>query len=113
MVVTKPAELRREQKKYFSIAYSGEPVVVSRPRNENVVVISEEQYRELTTGNGLLAYYSEIVKNEDFDVSFAEEKESERSPKRIIGIAKDINLCNPEYDFEEFNDEIAKMFGVV
>lgn len=28
-------------KKYFNIAYQGEPVVVSRPRNENVVIISK------------------------------------------------------------------------
>ena len=33
MVVTKPAEIRNEQKKYFNIAYQGEPVVVSRPRS--------------------------------------------------------------------------------
>ena len=28
-----------------------------------------------------------------------------------IGLARDRELYNPEYDFDEYNDEIAKLFG--
>lgn len=104
MVVTKPAEIRKEQKKYFSIAYKGEPVVVSRPRNENVVVISEEQYKELTTQNRLLAYYSGLMGKENLGGDLSKPK------ARIIGIAKG-KLKAPD-NLDEYNDEIAGMFGV-
>lgn len=60
MVVTKPAEIRQEQKKFFNIAYQGEPVVVSRPRSENVVIISENEYRRMSSSNHLLAYYYKL-----------------------------------------------------
>ncbi len=32
---------------------------------------------------------------------------------RTIGIARGVNLCAPNYDFDEYNSEIAKMFGVL
>ncbi len=123
MVVTKPVEIRKEQKKFFSIAYKGEPVIVSRPRNENVVVISEEKYRELTTQNRLLAYYlglagdkkpdgREESRHDDIMYEVKEEYFA-KSPKRVIGIAKGIELCDSDYDFDECNEEIAELFGVV
>ena len=28
-----------------------------------------------------------------------------------IGIAKDMDLYNPDYDFDEYNGEIARLFG--
>ncbi len=76
MVVTKPVEIRKEQKKYFNIAYQGEPVVVSRPRNENVVVISEEEYRRIKMENRVLSYAVKLLDtetNKKTDDSFEEE----------------------------------------
>ena len=110
MVVTKPADIRKEQKKYFSIAYQGEPVIVARPRNENVVVISEDEYNRLMTLGRLSAYHEGLI-GEVSDVT--EDYNKSKTKKRIIGIAEGIELCNPEYDFDEYNDEIAKMFGVI
>ena len=110
MVVTKPADISKEQKKYFSIAYQGEPVIVSRPRNENVVVISEDEYNRLMTLGRLSAYHEGLI-GEVSDVT--EDCNTSKTKKRIIGIAEGIELCNPEYDFDEYNDEIAKMFGVI
>lgn len=122
MVLTKPADIRREQKKYFNIAYQGEPVVVTRPRSENVVVISEERYKELITMNRLLAYHNSLSDTTNVDVGSDDSllitdeldiNNKRQSNRRIIGIAEGMNLCNPEYDFDEYNDEIAKLFGVV
>ena len=45
MIATKQVDLRANLKKYFDIAFSGEPVIVSR--KQNVVVISESEYNEL------------------------------------------------------------------
>ena len=47
MIATKQTDLRANLKKYFDIAFSGEPVIVSRKQNKNVVVISEREYNEL------------------------------------------------------------------
>lgn len=61
-------------------------------------------------------------KKESFDISGlinrAEQREyanataGKKSFKRI-GIAEGECLLDPEYDIDEYNDEIAKMFGVV
>ena len=47
MIATKQMDIRANLKKYFDIAFSGEPVIVSRKENKNVVVISENEYNEL------------------------------------------------------------------
>ncbi|MDO4555153.1 MAG: type II toxin-antitoxin system Phd/YefM family antitoxin [Lachnospiraceae bacterium] len=47
MITTKQVDLRANIKKYFDLAFSGEPVIVSRKKNENVVVISEQEYNDL------------------------------------------------------------------
>ena len=47
MIATKQVDLRANLKKYFDIAFSGEPVIVARKQNKNVVEISESEYNEL------------------------------------------------------------------
>lgn len=47
MIATKQMDVRANIKKYFDIAFDGEPVIVSRKENRNVVIISEAEYNEL------------------------------------------------------------------
>ncbi|MCM1283370.1 MAG: type II toxin-antitoxin system Phd/YefM family antitoxin [Muribaculaceae bacterium] len=47
MIATKQIEVRENIKKYFDMAFEGEPVVVSCQENKNVVIISESEYNEL------------------------------------------------------------------
>lgn len=47
MIATKQMDIRANIKKYFDIAFAGEPVIVSRKENKNVVVISESEYNDL------------------------------------------------------------------
>ena len=47
MIATKPLDLRTNLKKYMDFAFRGEPVVIARPKNENVVMLSEQEYNEL------------------------------------------------------------------
>lgn len=47
MIATKQMDIRANIKKYFDLAFSGEPVIVSRKENRNVVVISETEYNNL------------------------------------------------------------------
>ena len=41
MIATKQMDLRANIKKYFDIAFNGEPVIVSRKENKNVVIIQK------------------------------------------------------------------------
>lgn len=61
MVVTKPADFRMNQKEFFQKAYEGEAVIISRPRNENVVMISVDEYNELRFAKRMYAYCDGIV----------------------------------------------------
>ena len=47
MIATKQMDVRANIKKYFDLAFDGEPVIVSRKENRNVVIISEAEYNEL------------------------------------------------------------------
>ena len=47
MIATKQMDVRANIKKYFDMAFNGEPVIVSRKENRNVVIISEAEYNEL------------------------------------------------------------------
>lgn len=47
MITTKPLDLRSNLKKYMDSAFRGELVVISRPKNENVVMVSEKEYSDL------------------------------------------------------------------
>ena len=47
MIATKQMDIRANIKKYFDLAFAGEPVIVSRKENKNVVVISEKEYNDL------------------------------------------------------------------
>lgn len=47
MIATKQMDLRANIKKYFDLAFNGEPIIVSRKENKNVVVISEKEYNNL------------------------------------------------------------------
>ncbi len=47
MIATKQMDVRANIKKYFDMAFYGEPVIVSRKENKNVVIISEAEYNEL------------------------------------------------------------------
>ena len=114
MVVAKPAEIRQEQKKFFNIAYQGEPVVVSRPRSENVVIISEDEYNDIMAKNRLLSYYLGLADNNASDHEGIDiDNNVGKGQKLKVGIAKGIELCNPDFDFDAYDEDIANMFGVL
>lgn len=47
MIATKPVDLRARLKDYLDTAFEGEPVIVSRKNNRNVVIVSESEYNAL------------------------------------------------------------------
>ncbi len=65
MVATKPADIRSRQKEYFEQAYMGETVIVSRPQNKNVVIISEKKYNEMLQAQRMQEYVSRLYGGRD------------------------------------------------
>ena len=63
MIATKQMDIRANLKKYFDIAFSGEPVIVSRKENKNVVVISENEYNELQRAKRNAEYLTMLDKS--------------------------------------------------
>ena len=47
MIATKPIDLRANLKNYLDDAFNGEPVIVSRKNNRNVVIVSEHEYNDM------------------------------------------------------------------
>lgn len=68
MVIAKQMDIRANIKKYFDMAYNGEPVVVPRKENKNVIIISESLYNELTMANRLSTYATAVESISDSDL---------------------------------------------
>ena len=56
MIIAKQIEIRNSIKKFFDIAYEGDPVIVPRKDNKNVVIISEKEYARLNQAKRLDSY---------------------------------------------------------
>lgn len=46
MLIAKQVDVRSNIKKYFDMAFNGEIIVVPRKKNQNVVIVSENEYKE-------------------------------------------------------------------
>lgn len=62
MIATRQMDVRANIKKYFDMAFNGEPVIVSRKENKNVVIISETEYNELTKAKHNAEYLAKLSK---------------------------------------------------
>ena len=62
MIAIKTMDLRNDFKRISDMVISGEKVLISRPRNENLVVISEMEYNELEKARRNAEYLAKIEK---------------------------------------------------
>ena len=65
MTVAKQVDIRANIKKFFDLAFSGEPVIVPRKENRNVVIISESEYKELEKARRNTAFISRILQGHE------------------------------------------------
>ena len=56
MTIAKQMDVRSNIKKYFDMAFGGEPVIVPRKDNRNVVIVSEKDYKEMEKARRNAAY---------------------------------------------------------
>jgi len=60
MIALRTIDLRNDFKKVSDLVNSGEKILISRPRNENLVVLSEREYNKLEKAQRNTMYYSMI-----------------------------------------------------
>jgi len=60
MIALKTVDMRNDFKKVSELINSGEKVLISRPRNENLVVLSEKEYNELEKSRRNAEYLDKI-----------------------------------------------------
>lgn len=84
MIATRPLDLRSNLKKYMDVAFHGEPVIISRPKNENVVMLSEEDYNNLIKARKNADYlahldrsFEQLVNNQTISFSLNELRDME------------------------------------
>ena len=65
MIATKQMDVRANIKKYFDIAFNGEPVIVSRKENKNFVIISEAEYNELEKARKNAEYLEKLNREDE------------------------------------------------
>lgn len=65
MVGAKQISVSANIKKYFDMAFDGEPVIVSRKENKNVVIISESEYNELEKAKKNVEYLTKLYRAEE------------------------------------------------
>lgn len=77
-------DLRSNLKKYMDFAFKGEVVVIARPKNENVVMLSENEYNKLVKAEKNAEYlkhidrsYEQLAKNQTISFSMEELQEME------------------------------------
>ena len=56
MIALKTMDLRNDFKRVSDLINSGETILISRPHNENLVVLSEREYNELEKARRNAAY---------------------------------------------------------
>ena len=60
MIAAKPIDVRAKLKDYMDIAFNGEPVIISRRQNRNVVIVSEKEYNELQKAKRNAEYLAKL-----------------------------------------------------
>ena len=60
MIAVKPTQMRDNFKNLCDRVISGETIIVSRPNNENVVVMSEDEYNFMQKTARNTMYYNKI-----------------------------------------------------
>ena len=63
MIALKTMDLRNDFKRVSDLINSGEKVLIARPRNENLIVLSEREYNELDKARRNAEYLAKIEKS--------------------------------------------------
>lgn len=65
MLAVKSMDVRENFKEWCNKVVCGETLIVSRPKNENVVIVSEKEYNELAKAKHNAEYLSKLDKSRE------------------------------------------------
>lgn len=65
MLIAKQVEVRSNIKKYFDMAFNGEIIVVPRKKNQNVVIVSENEYKEFEKAKQNAQYLAKLSETDE------------------------------------------------
>ena len=57
MIAVKPSQLRENLKEYCDMVVDGEIIILSRPSNENVVIVSEKEFNVILKKARMAGYH--------------------------------------------------------
>ncbi len=77
MLAVKSMDVRENFKEWCNKVIGGETLVVSRPKNENVVIVSEKEYNEMVKAKRNAEYLKKL------DHSFAQLEQGEAIHKSL------------------------------
>ena len=60
MIALRTTDIRKDFKKISTLIFNGEKVLISRPHNENLVILSESEYNELEKIRRNNEYFAKI-----------------------------------------------------
>ena len=63
MLAVKSMDVRENFKEWCNKVISGETLIVSRPKNENVVIVSEKEYNEMAKAKRNAEYLAKLDKS--------------------------------------------------
>jgi antitoxin YefM len=63
MIALKTVDVRKEFRRVSDLVNSGEKVLISRPHNENLVILSEREFNELERSRQNIAYLSKLERS--------------------------------------------------
>ena len=65
MTIAKQMDVRSNMKKYFDMAYEGEVIIIPRKENRNVVIMSEQDYKELEKFRRNAEYLAKLERTDE------------------------------------------------
>ena len=89
MTIVKQMDIRENIKKYFDMAHEGEPIIVPRKNDKNVVIISENEFKE----------YEKLKRNAEY---LSMLKASSRPEKAVLSLQRSLiwSLWNEKYHMD-------------
>ena len=63
MLVVKSMDVRENFKNFCDMVFTGETIIVSRPKNENIVMLSEAEYNEMMKAKRNAEYLAMLDKS--------------------------------------------------
>ena len=99
-MIAKQMDVRSNIKKYFDLAYDGEPIIIPRKHDRNVVIISESEYNRMRHAERIGAYSDAIAKLSQYGTT---SKQPEEEQATTLSDSREIKGAVKKRNFEKLS----------